>query len=104
MKQGQASQTAEVAAAMRAAESLRPEDERVCYDPLAEHFLSTKFRIIRRSRLLREIVLWITERMSPGGIGNKVASTRYFDDRVKASIDDGIRQLVNLGAWVTTGT
>lgn len=41
MKKGKASQTADLAAALRAAESMRPEDERVCYDPFARDILIT---------------------------------------------------------------
>jgi methyltransferase (TIGR00027 family) len=98
MKEGKASRTADLAAVFRAAESMRPEDQRVCYDPLAKHFLSGIFSILARSRLLTKVGLWYAERVGPGGVGNKVASTRYIDDYLQTCIDDGIEQLVILGA------
>ena len=50
MKQGKASMTAMGAAAFRAAESMKPEDLRVCFDPYAETFLSPSFlRIVQSS-------------------------------------------------------
>ena len=97
MKEGKPSRTAEIAAAWRAAESLRPEDDRVCYDPLANYFLCTTYTIIGKCRLLRKIGLWYADRVAPGAAGEVVARTRYIDDYLKACIDDGIEQLVILG-------
>jgi methyltransferase (TIGR00027 family) len=98
MKEGKPSATAEANAAFRAAESLRPEDERVCYDPYAKDFLGTKFGIILKSRLFTKIALWYAERVIPGAPSGVVARTRYIDDYLEACIDDGIEQLVILGA------
>ena len=98
MKEGKPSATAEANAAFRAAESMRPVDERVCYDPFAKDFLGTKFSIMRKSRLLIKIALWYAERVIPGAPGGVVARTRYIDDYLEACIDGGIEQLVILGA------
>ena len=98
MKEGKPSATAEANAAFRAADSLRAEDERVCYDPFARDFLGTKFSIILKSRLLTKIALWYAERIIPGAPSSVVARTRYIDDYLEACIDDGIEQFVILGA------
>ena len=98
MKQEKASSTADGVAALRAVESLKPEDERVCYDPLAQHFVGAKYRVFARSRLLTRLALWNAERKSPGAFGCLVGRTRYIDDCLKACITDGIKQLVILGA------
>jgi methyltransferase (TIGR00027 family) len=98
MKKGKPSATAEGNAALRAAEWLRPEDERVCYDQFARRFLGLRFGVIVRSRLLTRIALWYAERVLPGAANSLVARTRYIDDYLKACIDDGIEQLVILGA------
>ena len=79
MKEGRASKTAESVAACRAAESLKPEPDRVCYDPLAMYFLGTVYGALGRSRLLTKIALGYSERLSPGGIGCIVGRTRYID-------------------------
>jgi methyltransferase (TIGR00027 family) len=102
MKEEKASSTAENVAALRAAESLKPEDKRVCYDPLARHFLGAKFRVFGRSRFLTRLALWDAERRSPGSFGCLVGRTRYIDDCLKACIDDRIEQLVILGAGYDT--
>jgi methyltransferase (TIGR00027 family) len=98
MKKGKPSATAEGNAALRAAEWLRPEDERVCHDQFARRFLGLRFGIIVRSRLLTRIALWYAERILPGAANSLVARTRYIDDYLKQCIDDGIEQLVILGA------
>jgi methyltransferase (TIGR00027 family) len=98
MKKGKPSATAEGNAALRAAEWLRPEDERVCYDQFARRFLGLRFGVIVRSRLLTRIALWYAERIIPGAADSLAARTRYIDDYLKQCIDDGIEQLVILGA------
>jgi methyltransferase (TIGR00027 family) len=99
MQEGKSSLMAEVAAAYRAAESLKPEDERICYDPLAKNFLRPSFRLIASSRLLSDIVLWYaSERKYPGSQSVTVARVRYIDDYLTTCIADGIKQLVVLGA------
>ena len=75
---------------------------RVCYDPLAQHFLGAKYRVFARSRLLIRLALWNAERRSPGVFGCLAGRTRYIDDCLKACIDDGIKQLVILGAGYDT--
>jgi methyltransferase (TIGR00027 family) len=94
---------AEVMAMRRFSESKRPEEERICYDPYAVHFISPA--ILRsaaehpdEAKAKAEEV----ERQFPG-LGNSiVARVRYFDDFVKASVKKGTRQLVILGAGYDT--
>lgn len=91
MKEGHMVWSAEAAAALRAAESMKPEHKRVCYDPLAKDFLS-------KNQLLIRILLWFAERLFiPGASPAQAARTVYIDDYLKSCIDDGIQQLVNLG-------
>jgi methyltransferase (TIGR00027 family) len=98
MKKGKASQTADLAAAWRAAESQKPESERVCYDPYAKCFLGGVYSLLGKSRLLTKVAMWYSDKVGPGASSNKVLSTRYIDDRLQACIDDGMKQLVILGA------
>ena len=98
MKEGKASRTAEGMAGFKAAESMKPEEERVYYDPLAKHFLGRLYGNIAKSRLLTKIALSYYERMYPGGYGYIITRTKYVDDYLKTCIDDGIEQLVIMGA------
>lgn len=58
MKHAKASMTAMGAAAFRAAESMKNEDRRVCFDPYAAAFLSPPLRRISKSPLLTRIALF----------------------------------------------
>lgn len=98
MSEEKPSPSAELSAAVRAAESMRPKDEQICYDTLAQYFLSRKFTIFVKNPLLRKMVLWRGEQTNPGAIGCIISRTRYIDDYLQKCIDDGIEQLVILGA------
>ncbi len=98
MKKGKPSLTAELTTFARAAESARLEARRLCHDPLAREFLNAPLRILARSRILAGLVVWWAERLAPGIPGEVLGRTKYIDDCLKTRIDDGIEQLVILGA------
>jgi methyltransferase (TIGR00027 family) len=93
---------AEQVAAIRAAWSKRPEDERVCYDPLARHFLGPELASIIDDPNLTEAAAAAVEESTPGAIGCVGARTRYIDDYLKTCIGGGIEQLVIMGAGYDT--
>ena len=104
MKEGKASRTAAGTAGERAIESFRPANERVLYDPYAIQFLGGIYSIIAKtrflisSRLLVKIMDWYMSRLVPGGNTYDVVRARYIDDYLIQCIDDGIEQLILLGA------
>lgn len=98
MKKGVPSRTAEIAVAARVTEAMRPEQERVCYDPYARDFLGPIFGAIAKSRLLTRFTLWCVERVAPGLPGEAIGRTKYIDDCLRKCIEDGIEQLVILAA------
>jgi methyltransferase (TIGR00027 family) len=96
---GPGSKTAMGVLLARFSESQKPEGERICYDPYAVYFISP------------EILEWAAhnpdevrarqeqnERFFPGRSNSVVARVRFFDDFVKKSVEDGVEQLVILGA------
>jgi len=108
MKEGQASKTAENVAAFRVLESLRPANERVLHDPYAIQFLTGIYSILAKTRylisswLLIKIMDWYIARYIPGGINFDVLKARYIEDYLNQCIEDGIDQLVLLGAGYDT--
>ena len=89
------SRTAEDATFIRICESQKPENERICYDPLAIHFISPETLELLQKNPNMEKENEVTFR----GVASTIsARVRYFDDFVKKSIDEGIEQLVILGA------
>jgi len=98
MKEHKPSRTAERNALARALESRRPEDIRVCYDPLAKYFMGTGFAFVFNHRLLLRVLWWISNRVRPGLGSFVIARSRYMDDYLQTCINNGLEQLVILGA------
>jgi methyltransferase (TIGR00027 family) len=98
-----ASKMAELIALHRFAESRKPEDERICCDPYAVYFSNPETLAFAASNpeKTKEMSEYY-ERLFPG-LGNSVrARVRYFDDFVKNSLEEGLKQLVILGAGYDT--
>jgi len=89
--------TAENIAFVRALESLKPEGERICYDPFAVRFLSQQYLTF-----LEMATRDPSKTPFPGLHNSLSARVRYFDDFVKKFIDEGLEQLVILGAGYDT--
>ncbi len=94
MRKSQSSLTAAGIAIARAAESERHADERICYDPFARLFVPTW--------MYRAFGFFIktgyAEWRGPGVNGFLVARDRYIDDVLQNFLDEGLQQLVILGA------
>jgi methyltransferase (TIGR00027 family) len=82
----------------RAIESLRPEEERVCYDNMASSFMDRPWDRITRNRFMRKLLIRQSNKDFIGMGGFIVARTRYVDEYLKAQVAEGIKQLVILGA------
>jgi methyltransferase (TIGR00027 family) len=98
MKKNRSSRTAEIVTAWRAAESLRPADDRICNDELAGKLIHPVYQFIGAFDFLRKLGLWYSEHQAPGIPGFVIARTRYIDDHLQACIHEGLEQLVILGA------
>lgn len=99
---GKPSKTAETAAAFRARETLKPEGERVCSDPLARYFIGPSYLAMGRHPWLGRFFRWLGESQFPGLGGAVLARTRYIDEHTTACLGNGIRQVVILGAGYDT--
>ncbi|MGA9138575.1 MAG: class I SAM-dependent methyltransferase [Methanocella sp.] len=97
------SKTAETMAMIRASESKRPEDERICNDPYAIRFVSRavlEFAVGNPEKY--KAFVDRMERLVPGAGNSCAARVRYIDDAVLACLADGLEQLVILGAGYDT--
>lgn len=95
--------SAEGIALVRMGELRFPEDRRICNDAYAPYFVNPKLvKYIRDHPKEAEERTAEHERRFPGLNNVTVARVRYFDDRLKAALDDGIEQLVILGAGYDT--
>jgi len=82
----------------RAIESLRPADEQVCYDTLALNFMGALWAKLATNRLVKRLLIRSLDREVTGTPALVVARTRYIDDLLKAQIEEGVKQIVILGA------
>jgi len=97
MRKGQASQTAEVAAAVRAMHRLH--DAPVVFDDsFALDLTSPLWRRIATSRILRWLLTQVVLRSQSPVAAQVVARSRFAEDLLKAAVADGVRQYVLVGA------
>lgn len=98
MKTTQSSRTAEGMALVRAIEMSRPQNKRIVADPLARSLVNgfsyTMSKLMIRSGLYA--------RLSAGAFEFITARERYIDDFLKACLDEGLDQVVILGAGFDT--
>jgi len=87
--------------ATRVIELYCPEEKRLFDDPLSLKLLPFGWQVFLRLVYLpglRSAVLSLRERRMPGTLGAILCRTRYIDDVLKKSLEEGIEQLVILGA------
>lgn len=99
-KQKAGSATAEGMALIRAAESVKPEGERICYDPYAIRFIRPETLALvhgqgpEKARETQAAFEWAF----PGHRNSLMTRVRFFDDTVQKEIADGMPQIVMVGA------
>ena len=101
MKQNQASRTAEYMALFRALESLRPANVRLFEDRFAQEFLRPSLRTVVRlshAPLFGALVAGLIDQRWPGARSSGIARTRFIDEALIKTIQDGVEQVVILGA------
>lgn len=94
MRKNSPSLTAAGIALARAVESEKPAEERICYDPYARQFIPAWMYHL----LGLFIKVGYAELRGPGVIGFLVVRERYIDDVLQNFLNEGLQQLVILGA------
>lgn len=95
----ESSKTAEEVALVRIGESQKPEDERICYDPMAIYFISQEtLQLLQKNPNMQK-----EKEVIYRGVANSVvARVRYFDDFLEKCMGEGLEQMVILGAGYDT--
>jgi methyltransferase (TIGR00027 family) len=91
-------------AALRAAESYYPEDERLFYDGPAFYLMPPLWKLflkLMKFSPLREMIFAKRDEELPGVIGNLLYRTRYIDDILRENLEE-MEQLLILGAGFDT--
>lgn len=100
MKAGKPSRTAEFMALFRALESSRPND-RLFEDPFAALFLRPSLRLVvhvSKAPILGSLVSGVMDLAWPGARSSGIARTRLIDDLLGSALEEGVEQVVILGA------
>lgn len=95
------SRTAQYVALYRALESCERRRPRLFEDRFAEGFLSPRYRLLLKAAHVPVLHDWISryaDRRAPGARTNAIARTRLIDDVARRCAEQGVRQLVLLGA------
>lgn len=91
--------------ATRVVELYTPEEKRLFDDPLSLRLLPPVWQVLFRFLYLpglRHLLLSVRERRMPGTLGAILCRTRYLDDVLRRSLEQGLEQLVILGAGFDT--
>src|SRR6056297_2388965 len=91
-------------AALRAAESYYPEDERLFYDEAAFHLMPPLWKLflkLMKFAPLREMIFSKRDKEMPGVIGNLLYRTKYIDDILRDNLEE-MEQILILGAGFDT--
>jgi methyltransferase (TIGR00027 family) len=93
------------AASLRATEGCRPKEVRLFDDSITLRCLPPAWRGMVRLLCLPGIgpaLFALRERMTPGVVGNLLCRTRYIDDALDLALEEGLDQVVILGAGFDT--
>jgi methyltransferase (TIGR00027 family) len=99
MKRQRSSTTAEGMALVRAIEASRPADRRICYDPIARSLVNPVSFFLSKVTIDSGIYARL---VAAGAIEFIIARERYIDDFLTACLDEGLDQVVLLGAGFDT--
>jgi len=91
-------------AALRAAESYYPEDERLFYDEAAFNLMPSLWKLflkLMKFSPLREMIYAKRDKEMPGVIGNLLYRTKYIDDILRENLEE-MEQILILGAGFDT--
>ncbi|WP_158890663.1 class I SAM-dependent methyltransferase [Amycolatopsis anabasis] len=100
---GKPSRTAEVAAAVRAVEAVRPAPDRLLHDPYARHFItSPHWRALYRFPFVATRALDWYDKRFPGVISWVVLRAVFVDEIIAREAERGLEQIVFVGAGYDT--
>ncbi|MEY2442626.1 MAG: hypothetical protein QOJ46_2052 [bacterium] len=103
MTGGEASVTARITCAQRAFEARQRADRKIFHDPYARHFLQSRLtRSLCATRVSARLALSAFDRRFPGFHTEIMLRNRVADEQMRWAIDQGIDQIVNLGAGYDT--
>ena len=94
--------TAYAAAYARLIEQHEPTETRLFNDTFVKNFFSKYINSIMKFGAIRKFMISMYNSTSIGLYGLQVCRTKYIDEKLKEAIDNGVKQVVILGAGLDT--
>jgi methyltransferase (TIGR00027 family) len=94
--------TALGAATCRMIEQYQPAETRLLDDPVVKDLVGPLIRFLMQFAGMRRLTVQQTDAVMKGLYGSQICRTRFIDDVVKAELEQGIDQIVILGAGLDT--
>ncbi|MFL0269424.1 SAM-dependent methyltransferase [Clostridium sp. WILCCON 0202] len=94
--------TAYGAAYARLLEQYQPKEIRLFEDSLVKNFFGKTISYLLKNSIMRRVLTFMYNSSSIGLMGLQVCRTKFIDDILKEAVDNGIKQLVILGAGFDT--
>ncbi len=98
MKKNRSSESAKGVAAYRMIESIRPEKDRIIYDPYAQLFLDSRQKKWIKNPIRLRFLKFLGNLRFPGFRGALVTRSKFMNECIKDCFPDDFKQLVILGA------
>ncbi|BBB93490.1 class I SAM-dependent methyltransferase [Methylomusa anaerophila] len=95
-------QTAFNVAAIRLIEQYQPKDLRLFTDPVIKNLFNWPNRFLLGFKIIRDWLIRFSDKQTKGIYGSNICRTRYIDDSLQSAIENGIEQVVILGAGLDT--
>ncbi len=102
MSSNQSWRTAFIPAIPRLIEQYEADKMRLFDDSFIQNFFSKMILFQMKFKIIREIEIMMSNIFSKGGFGAILCRTKYIDDLLQTAIDNGIEQVVILGAGLDT--
>lgn len=94
--------TAYVAAYARLIEQYESKETRLFNDSFVKNFFSNYLSFIMKFNIVRNLLVFMYNATLTGLLGLQVCRTKYIDEKLKEAMDNGIEQVVILGAGFDT--
>ncbi|SDE29526.1 class I SAM-dependent methyltransferase [Sporomusa acidovorans] len=95
-------QTAFNVAAARLIEQYQYKEIRLFTDPVIKNFFNWPIRFLMKFKIIRDWIIRFSDNKTKGIFGSQICRTKYIDDSLQAAIENGIGQVVILGAGLDT--
>ncbi|MFL0248188.1 class I SAM-dependent methyltransferase [Candidatus Clostridium stratigraminis] len=102
MENKESYKTAYAAAYARLLEQYQPKEIRLFEDPLVKDFFGKTIYCLLQNSIMRRVLTFMYNSSSIGLMGLQICRTKFIDDILKETLDNGIKQLVILGAGFDT--